>query len=291
VGASLVRYLLSEGHEVAASIRRGGARTRLEGVDSVYEADIDVRRDVDRVLSFTRPDWVFNLAAHGAYSWQVDRDRIFSVNVRGAFNVLNASLDAGVASLVHAGSSSEYGPRDSAPREEDPLAPATPYAATKAAATTLHTQAAIDSSSRVVTVRLYSIYGPLEDERRFIPTLVRHALGGTLPPLVSPDTPRDFVFIDDACAAFVLAARGATSAIYNVASGRQSTVGEVVALARELFGVVVEPTWGGMAPRVWDTDVWVGDPTRIERELGWSARTPLAEGLRSVAAWIASGER
>jgi dolichol-phosphate mannosyltransferase len=68
-----------------------------------------------------------------------------------------------------------------------------------------------------VTLRLYSVYGPYEDPRRLIPTLISLGMRNQLPPLVSPDVARDFVAVEDVVDAFMLSAaapgieRGATS--------------------------------------------------------------------------------
>ena len=49
-----------------------------------------------------------------------------------------------------------------------------------------------------------------------------------------------------------------------------------------------EPRWASMPDRGWDTSVWVADPRRIRRELGWSARVEFAEGFRRTVAWFRS---
>ena len=126
-------------------------------------------------------------------------------------------------------SSSEYGLKDHAPHEDEPLEPNSPYAAAKAEAT------AHALERGAVVLRLYSAYGPWEEPSRFVPTLLAHALAGRLPPLVSPDVARDFVHVDDVCAAFVLGAGAPAGRVYNVGSGRQTTVAEVVELARRLL--------------------------------------------------------
>ena len=61
---------------------------------------------------------------------------------------------------------------------------------------------------------------------------------------------------------------------------------EVVELARRLLDLEVEPEWGSMPDRAWDTETWVSDPTRIRTELGWEARIGLEEGLRRTLDWL-----
>ena len=295
VGANLARRALQRDDEVILGLRPGSDRWRLREIEAdaqIVEADLRDRQAVDRMLGESRPELVLHLATHGAYSWQSDSDLIFETTVLGTVNLLTACEAAGVRRLINAGTSSEYGYKDHPPKEDELPEPNSDYAAAKAAANTWCGYFARERGVEVVSLRLYSIYGPWEEPKRLIPTIVREALGGSLPPLVSPDVARDFVFVDDACSAFLLAADAAEvapGAVYNVASGRQTTIRDVVETVRATFGVEAEPDWGSMPERAWDTTSWVGDPAKIERELGWRAETDLAEGLRRTAAWIEAG--
>jgi nucleoside-diphosphate-sugar epimerase len=97
--------------------------------------------------------------------------------------------------------------------------------------------------------------------------------------------------VDDAVAAFIRAAETAQQhrgAIFNVCSGRQRTLREIVAKARKALNIAAEPDWGTMPPRVWDTNIWVGNPDRATRELGWTATTNLDTGLTRLADWLHS---
>jgi dolichol-phosphate mannosyltransferase len=190
---------------------------------------------------------------------------------------------------VHTGTSSEYGYKDHPPSESEALEPNSHYAVTKASSTMFCTLTARNAGASISTLRLYSVYGPWEEPSRLIPSIVVEGLQGRLPPLVHPGIGRDFVHVDDVCEAYVTAASAARpgqGAVYNVGSGRQTTIGEVVDLARARFGIEAEPQWGSMPERSWDTTVWVSDPTRIRTELGWAPKVGLADGLDRLIAWF-----
>jgi nucleoside-diphosphate-sugar epimerase len=90
--------------------------------------------------------------------------------------------------------------------------------------------------------------------------------------------------------AFVRAAAVAgqeRGAVYNVGSGRQTTLAEVVDVVRRLMRVDAEPVWGSMPGRAWDTTVWVADNARIRAALGWEPRHDLEDGLGRMVAWLA----
>jgi dolichol-phosphate mannosyltransferase len=252
----------------------------------VIELDVEQPQAVLGVLDELRPEWVFNLAAHGAYSWQTDDARMTRINVGSVESLLAASASVGVRRFVHAGSSSEYGYKDHAPDEEEPLGPSSRYGSTKAAGTELVRRAAARGFG-TVALRLYSVYGPWEEPGRFIPALLAHARRGTLPPLVDRRTARDFVFVEDVVDALLKAARSSMSGVvYNVATGTQHTIGDVVAIATRIFDIRAPALWNTMAPRSWDAETWVGRPDRIRRDLGWEAATGLDEGLRRTADWL-----
>jgi dolichol-phosphate mannosyltransferase len=270
VGANLVRRLLADGRPVVALVRPESDGWRLSGLD-VKVVEADVRESVP-----TGFDLVFHLAAHGAYSWQEDVRAIHETNVLGTRNALEAG-----ERVVVAGSSSEYGYKQHAPAEDEPLEPSSPYAEAKAASTAL----ALERGA--VVLRLYSAYGPWEEPNRLIPTLLSRGLHGALPPLVSPRVARDFVHVDDVCEAFVRAAGSATPGrVYNVGSGRQTTVEEVVQTARALLELDAEPDWGSMPDRRWDTETWVANAERIERELSWKAGIGVEEGMARTLEWL-----
>lgn len=291
VGANLVRYLLAAGHEPHAVVRPGGNVWRLADISGdAPQVAVDLRDPVavERVVRDLRPDVIFHLAAHGAYSWQKDLDAMLSVNLRATEALLVAARDVG-ASLVHAGSSSEYGYQDHAPHETERVNPNSHYAVTKVAATHLCRLAATTGDMQAVTLRLYSIYGPWEEPGRLMPTLVQRAVAGGWPPLVGPEIARDFVWVEDACDAFVRAGTRALDdrgAVINIASGTQTTLEALVGIARRVLLVQAEPVWGSMPARSWDTSIWVGDPRLAEQALGWRANTTLGAGLERMAAWF-----
>jgi UDP-glucose 4-epimerase len=294
VGANLVRKLLETGHEVHLLLRPRTTDWRISGIRNdlrVHEASIEDREGVGRVVGDVRPEWIFHLAAYGAYSSQTDVRQMIATNITGTVNLTDACGSAGFDALVNAGSSSEYGFCDHAPRENEPIAPNSSYAATKATGTWLCSEAARTRGLNIRTLRLYSAYGPYEEPTRFIPTLISRGLQGKLPPLVNSETARDFIFVGDvvaACLAAASAPKRDDGAIYNVGTGVQKTVQQVVEVARELLGISEEPRWGTFPARDWDTKVWVADASKARRELGWSPVVDLREGLMQTIGWLRS---
>lgn len=255
----------------------------------VHQVDLTDNEAVRHLVLAIKPDWVFHLATYGAYSDQVGIRPMAATNLLGSAALLNASAEAGVQCFLQTGSSSEYGYKDHPALEGEALEPNSDYAITKAAATHYCRLYAKRLDFNAVTVRLYSIYGPFEDPNRLIPTLILHGLRGLLPPLVSPRIARDFVYVDDAVDAIlqVAAARSVPrGAVYNVCSGKQTNLKEIVAIAAKLMDIRSEPVWATMPARSWDTDCWVGSPERMAREIGWRATVPLETGIPRIIEWF-----
>lgn len=292
VGANVAIGLAKAGHEVVGWVRPGGPTWRLDEVAGEVEIAPVQLLDPEAVGAAVRAadaDWIFHLAAHGAYSWQRDVEVIMQTNLVATVHLLDACQRQGFAAFVHAGTSSEYGFQDHAPREDELPEPNSDYASMKAAAT-LHCRfVAQREGVHVVTLRLYSVYGPWEEPGRLMPTLVARGLEGKLPPLVSPDTPRDFISVRDTERAFLRAAERTDlepGAVFNIGSGRQTTLREVVEVARRELGVEAEPQWGTEPQRSWDAAVWVGDAEKAARELGWRAEDDLETGFAALADWL-----
>jgi len=300
IGANLLRRLLLDGHEVhvfvqnpiEAPVSRGLLHPywRLDEVwDDIHVHVVNLVDPgvVDREVGKIRPERVFHLAAYGAYSWQEDVARIVGVNLNGTVNLVEACLRAGFDSFVNTGSSSEYGFKDHAPSEDEPAEPNSHYASAKLGATLFCQLTAQSRKVRISTLRLYSIYGPWEEPSRFIPSLAVRGIQGELPPLVDPDVARDFVFVDDAVSAYMLASEKAEPGeIFNVGTGRQTTIREAVEVARRVLSVRAEPKWGTMPNRSWDTNCWVSNSAKLRSRLDWAPSVSFEDGFRLTTEWL-----
>jgi UDP-glucose 4-epimerase len=292
VGANLAARLAEEGHDVVAWTHPGSPTWRLDHLADrmdVVPVELLDPDGVERGIRSARPDWVFHLAAHGAYSWQRDPELIMQTNLVATVRLLAACQAQGFAAFVHAGTSSEYGFQDHAPTEDELPEPNSDYATMKAAATMHCRFVAQRDDAHIVTLRLYSVYGPWEEPGRLMPTLVARGLEGRLPPLVSPDTPRDFVSVRDAERAFLLAAERdgvERGSVFNIASGRETKLREIVEVARGQMGIEAKPQWGTEPQRSWDAAAWVGDASRAHAQLDWRTEEDLATGFAHLVDWL-----
>jgi len=291
-GNNLARRLVRDGHEVHLLLRAGFQSWRLYDLENdvaKHEANLEDAEGLTRLLGAIRPDWVFHLAVYGAYPGQSDFGNMLDTNLHGTVNLVTSALECGFEAFVNAGTSSEYGYKAVAPTETTFLEPNSHYAVSKAAATQYCAYIARHKNVPISTLRLYSAYGPFEEPSRFVPTLVLKGLEGQLPPLVDPATARDFIYIDDVVDAFLAAAeasRRACGQIYNVGTGRQTTIGQAVEVARGALHLTEKPVWNTMPRRQWDTGAWQADIGSITRDLAWRPRFDFASGFAATIQWF-----
>jgi dolichol-phosphate mannosyltransferase len=289
IGANLVRTLLRYRKDVYGTATRLPA-WRLEGLpsDNIRVVDLLVDLNLDNLLAEIKPRTVFNCIAYGAYSFETDSQLIYQTNFNFTTRLLPRLESLQIAAYVHAGSSSEYGDNAAAPCEDAPPAPNSDYAVSKLASAHLLDYYGKKKGFPCANLRLYSVYGPLEDSSRLIPNLIRMGVEGRYPEFVSPDISRDFVYVDDVCEAFIDTTLNLREDDYgesfNIGTGRKTTIGELADLARDVFHIA-EPASYTMPNRRWDVTDWSANPAKAAERLGWQARTEFRAGLERMVAW------
>jgi dolichol-phosphate mannosyltransferase len=290
LGANLFRQLLAYRDDVVGTIFHTPA-WRLAGVPdkNLVAADLLVDANLDDVIKRTAPRTVFNCVAYGAYSFESDSDLIYQTNFNLTAKLLRRLEGMGIACYVHSGTSSEYGDNAAGPGEDDLPQPNSDYAVSKVACANLIRFYGRKKRLRCANLRLFSVYGPLEDSSRLIPAVIKHGLQGTYPPLVNGAISRDFVYVEDIAEAYLETALNLREPHYgqsfNIGSGKKTTIAEVAQVSAELFSIKQQPVYGSMEQRNWDLADWFSNQRKTTEVLGWKARTDLRTGLARTAEW------
>jgi nucleoside-diphosphate-sugar epimerase len=248
------------------------------------EADVTNPTSLAEAVASTAPDAVVHLAAMSsvADSWSGTQE-VWRVNVLGAVNVLEAvRAEAPQARVLMVSTGQVYGQAEKIPTpEESPIAPLSPYAASKAAAELACGQSQLD----VVITRPFQHEGPGRDERFAIGSWTRQiarleaAGGGTLQ-VGDLTSRRDISDVRDVCRAYeLLLDRTVPAGAYNVASGKAVQMQEVldllVAQARCSVEVEVDPA----RSRPTDLAAVCGDASKLRAATGWMPTIPLEQTL------------
>ncbi len=291
IGASLFRVISAHREDCYAVSHQTRTPYRLRDVsaDKILRADLANKTSLEVIFAKHSFGTIFNLSTYGSFEYQNEIDKIFETNIMGLMNLVSVAERYGFEALVQGGSSSEYGLNCKAPKETDELKPNSPYAVSKVASSYFVKYLGEVKGLPVIQLRYYSIYGPDEAPDRLIPTLLAKGMEKKYPSLVNPEISRDYVYIDDALEATILAAtRGVEKnrgESLNIASGKKTTIKEVVENIKSICGIPTDPVWGTMPNRTWDLTEWYGDASKAEKVLHWKATTPLKEGLKKEWDW------
>ncbi len=274
-------HTLSErGHDVAGTYLKAGA-PELE--IELYQADLSDRAALAEACDRFAPDRVLHLAGLSHVGASFERRQAYHrVNAVGTGNLVQA---AGAAPVVLASSSLVYGqvPEEDQPiREERELSPETPYGESKVAAERL----VLDGGG--VVVRCFNVIGPGQAEDFAFPAFARQLAeiaAGERDPVMrvgNLEGWRDFIHLDDAAEGYaVLLERGVTGEIYNLATGRAHTVGQLLDRLIRLSGLEVRVERDPARYRPTDARRLVGDGARL-RALGWEPRRDLDDALSTL---------
>ncbi len=283
IGSNLVDALLERGDEVTVvDDLSTGRRDNVDAAAVFHEASVTDGPRMAALLAGERPDAVFHLAA------QVDVRRAVAepafdaqVNVGGTAVLLEAARAAGASRFVLASTGGAiYGDTDRLPTpEEVPAAPISPYGASKAAAESyLELYRRLHGLS-TVALRFANVYGPRQDPlgEGGVIAIYCHAAAMDRRVRVFGDgrQTRDFVYVADVVAALIAAAERNAGGAYNIGTGRETTVLELV----EHLGL--EPTFE--PERQGEIRRSCLDASAARTTLGWEAQVGLAEGLSAPA--------
>jgi UDP-glucose 4-epimerase len=260
------------------------------GPITIVEGDLADRRALAEVMQGI--DTVFHLAAIRITQCAKEPRLALEVLVDGTFNVLEAAVAAEVRKVVASSTASVYGLADEFPTTErhHPYNNRTLYGAAKAfnegLLRSFHDMYGLD----YVALRYFNVYGPRMDlHGAYTEVLIRwmDRIAAGLPPLIFGDGQQtmDFVFVEDIARANILAAQAdVTDEVFNIASGTETSLNELVDALLRVMGSQLRPEYGperktNPVPRR------LADVSKARTMLDFQARVPLDQGLHRLVSW------
>ncbi|MDW8067541.1 MAG: SDR family oxidoreductase [Anaerolineae bacterium] len=288
IGSHLVEALVARGERVRVlddfSTGRwenlAAVRDRIEVIRGDIRDPLTVGQAVDGVRV------VVHLAARVSVEQSLQNPReTMEVNSGGTLNLLEAARRTGVARFLFASSAAVYGDHTRLPlREDRPLGPLSPYAASKVAGEALCHAYRAAYGLPVVILRFFNIYGPRQDPQSPYAGVISIFVGRMrrgLPPIIYGDgqQTRDFVYVGDVVEALIRAGEQerAVGSVLNIAWGKETSLLRLVALLNRVLGTDLRPEFA--PPRSGDIRRSAGDSRRAQALLGWRPSVGLAEGL------------
>ena len=320
IGSAVCRRLIASGHRVI-NVDKLTYSGRLETVHSLashpnyrfFHNDICDGATMLRIMRSEAVDAVMHLAAESHVDRSIDEPEAFvTTNVLGTFRLLSAALDhwrqlsgeaAGQFRFHHVSTDEVFGdlPFDGSLFDEDtPYAPSSPYSASKAASDHFARAWSKTYGLPVVISNCSNNYGPYHFPEKLIPLIILNALEGRpLPVYGTGENVRDWLFVEDHARALeLIATRGEAGETYAVGGREERTNLAVVCAVCDLVDARGKLPSGQsrrtliqfVTDRPGHDQRYAIDPSKIERELGWSAQESFETGLAKTVDWFLSNE-
>lgn len=300
IGSNLVRLLLSEKPDLRLlnfdKLTYAGNTANLADLPpeqaerhELVRGDIADPVAVREAFERFRPSVVLHLAAESHVDRSLtDAAPFIRTNIEGTRVLMAAALEFKVDRFVMVSTDEVYGSLgpEGAFTEETPLAPNSPYSASKAAADLLTRAYGHSYGLDVVTTRCSNNYGPYQFPEKLIPLMIKNALTDQpLPVYGDGMNVRDWLHVEDHARAIVAVAEGGRSGeVYNIGGRNEWTNIELVKRILSILGKP-ESLIRYVADRAGHDRRYAIDSAKIERELGWRPRVGFDEGLRDTVAW------
>jgi dTDP-glucose 4,6-dehydratase len=299
IGSNFTRRAVNQGHEVVVLDKLTYAGN-LENLRDLLDAEkIDfVKGDVcDRALVDRLAKQADSLV-HFAAETHVDRSILeagdfVQTDVVGTFSVLEACRKAEVDRMVFISTDEVYGEAEGEPcREDAPLMPRSPYAASKAGADRLAFSYFATYGLPVVISRCTNNYGPYQHPEKLIPLFVTNALEDkSLPVYGTGKNTRDWIHVDDHCAALdlLLEAKGVEGEVFNIGASEEHSVNEIAAAILKALGKP-KSLLKTVSDRPGHVRRHAVDVRKIRSKLRWRPSRSFAEGLEETVQWYREHE-
>jgi UDP-glucose 4-epimerase len=294
IGSHLVDALVARGDEV--TVVDDCSKGRPERLTDVALERVDIRdgEALTAVAANVQPEVIFHLAAQADVRVSVARPTFDAeVNVLGTINVLEAARRHDARVVFASTGGALYGETDNRPTPEDaPLAPEAPYGTAKACAEEYLALWNRLHGTRHVALRLGNVYGPRQDpagEAGVVSIFAGRFLRHEAPTIFGDGRQtRDYVYVGDVVDAFVAASALPEGGRFNVGTGVETSVLDLVEGLARLDGGALSPEFAPARPG--ELQASSLDAGALRAATGWEPRIDIDEGLKRVWAWVQAGE-
>lgn len=291
IGSHVAEALIEDGHEVdVLDDLSTGRREKVPNQAALHVADIRSSETVDLLA-----DRRYEVLVHHAAQMDVrasvnDPSFDADVNIRGFLNLMEAGRKNGLQKVIFASTGGAiYGEPESVPQDKThPLRPGSPYGIAKLATEKyLHFyQQQYDIKS--VSLRYANVYGPRQNphgEAGVVAIFSRQMLTGEEPVIYgNGKQTRDYVYVDDVVRANLAALKYEGSGVFNVGTGRETSVNDLFRIIRDETGADFDEKYGPAKPGEQQRSVLGYEETT--NELGWEPKVSIEEGLARTVEWF-----
>ena len=288
VGSEILRQAVDQGHDVVALVRSEGTPYRIKALENRFtqvRLDVGNPNSLDQLLSRYRPEIIIHSAWSGvSNSARDDLTQIYS-NVEFTCKLMVAAGNSGVMCFIGLGSQGEYG-AGSDMKEDSIPEPTTLYGAAKVSALYLSRQLASQYGMRHAWLRLFSTYGPMDNDGWLIPTMIKDMLAGKRPKTTAGEQYWDWLYIRDvASGVMAIVNEEKAFGIFNLGSGKPLKVRNVIEKIRDLCNPDMELIFGEIEYRHDQVMYMQADISKLKMLTNWHPLIGIDEGLAATVEW------
>jgi len=293
IGANFIYKFLELGYRVFVFEKKEANLWRIKKIKnriSLYSPDLTDYKKTEKIISKIKPHIVIHFAAYGAYQkFQQDIEATINTNIISSINLINACNKVGVECFINTGTSSEYGIKTKPISETDVLEPDNLYGITKSTITQYGQMMAKNFNFPIVTMRPFSVYGYFEEKGRLFTDIIRACIKNESLELSHPDSVRDYIFIEDLIDGYLTAIKDIKKVkgqIFNLGSGKQSSVDNVFKTVKKITGSSIKPNYGKIKKAQTEPKNWTAKISKSKRLLNWSPKHNLEQGAKKDIEWF-----
>ncbi|MEM3422839.1 MAG: SDR family oxidoreductase [Candidatus Bilamarchaeaceae archaeon] len=296
IGSHLAEALLKRGH--AVRILDNFSTGKEENIKDIENSIEIIRGSITEkeVLenAIENVDYVLHHAAQISVVDSIKNPKkTWEINIKGTKLLLNAAVKNKVKKVILASSAAVYGNEPGLPKTEQMRTkPTSPYGDSKLMNEYMAQKYHQQDKINIISLRYFNVYGPRQHPQSayagVISKFMEKMIKGERPIIYgNGEQTRDFVYVEDVVSANILALESTVkNGIYNIGSGKETSLNELVKTLNEILGTKIEPIYE--PPREGDIQRSVADISKAKKDLGYIPKYTLKEGLTKTIEWYRS---
>ena len=284
IGSNVAKKALENGFKVTVISKNNYPQIKQINYVNYLKADISREKDLNHILKDREFEYVLNLGGYVDHRKFSEGGReVFETHFNGTLNLVKSINKNSLKGFIQIGSSDEYGANIAPQKENQREMPISPYSIAKTSATHFLQMLNRTEKFPVLILRLFLVYGPGQDNNRFLPQIIKGCLFEKEFETSLGEQLRDFCYIDDIVDGIFRAMKtnNLNGEIINLASGDPISIRAVIEKVQTYIGKG-NPKFGKIGYRAGENMSLYADTSKAERLLGWRSKTTLEDGIKKI---------
>lgn len=294
IGANLAIHLAENYNEIYGLSRSGEYNWRLEDGGhkiKLVKSDISFYDRTYSAIENIKPDGIIHCSQYGAYPKEKSNRAMFETNNAGLFNILDICTKLNVNWLINCGTSFEYDGSEESIKETSISNPHSYYGIFKATGTRMLDLYSKMIDTKLMTLRIFQVYGPFETKGRLVPYLLYNLINNLDVHLNNPYLERDFTYIEDIKTAFSNSIKAMDNLdkheVINVGSGKYTSIQDFANTAKNVINSSSRIILDNLQTKPEDQINRIfGDINKAKMILKWYPKFQVSEGIKDFAIWL-----